>query len=331
MTVKTLRWLRFVAILWVIGAVFFLAARALDVDELRHTLREARWGYAVPSTALNVLTVGIIVLRWHTLLNFRARYLDCLSANQVGAYMNNLLPFRLGDFTRSYLLRRHAPELSVVAILSSIGAELTFDMMILMILLAGVVTLLPLPALLTQAGALLAVLTAAAAVGVFTLGRSDHAVERLVRPLARRWLPDGLQKPLLHMVERVQDGLSSLRSNRQVLIVLALTLLGYTVQVVSNGLLLKVFIADAPSYAGLVALVGAGVGLALPLLPGSAGTYELAVALALTSIGIEPTAAAAFALVLRGQQFGMTLVLGSFFMLKEGVNIKELRQAAEAR
>jgi uncharacterized membrane protein YbhN (UPF0104 family) len=69
--------------------------------------------------------------------------------------------------------------------------------------------------------------------------------------------------------------------------------------------------------------------LALPLLPGSAGTYELAVGLALSSIGIEPEVAAAFALVLHAQQVSITLVTGSLSMLREGVSLREIRRAAD--
>ena len=325
---RTFSPLRVIVTLVFIVLMMALAAQALDFDEFTEALRDANWIYLIPSTVLNVMTVGIIVLRWQTLLNRRAGFFDCLSANQIGAHLNVLLPLRLGDFTRSYLIRRHAPELSMIAILSSIGAELTFDMLVLMLLLALVLLVLPLPGLLTSAGLLLAVLTTIAAVSIFSLARSDWMIRMIIHPLAARFLPDKMQNWILGAVERIQDGLSSLRSNRQIAFMMSLTLLGYAVQVISNWLLLRVFLDDVALSAGLVALVGSGVGLALPLLPGSAGTYELAVTLALSSTGIDPEEAAAFALILHGQQVVMTIVFGSLFMLREGVSIHELRDAS---
>jgi hypothetical protein len=52
--------------------------------------------------------------------------------------------------------------------------------------------------------------------------------------------------------------------------------------------------------------------------------------LALSSIGIEPEVAAAFALVLHAQQVSVTLVTGSLSMLREGVSLQEIRSAADA-
>src|SRR5690606_27000734 len=130
------------------------------------------------------------------------------------------------------------------------------------------------------------------------------------------------------LVERVHDGLGTLKSNRQVMIILGITILGYAIQVISNWLLLLVFMDDVPVYAGAVALVGAGVGLALPLLPAAAGTYQLAVALALASMGVEAEVAAAFGVLLHAQQFIVTLVMGNLFLIREGVKVRELQNAA---
>jgi uncharacterized protein (TIRG00374 family) len=179
---------------------------------------------------------------------------------------------------------------------------------------------------LTGAGAVLAIATVIAVAGVLTLARGDEIVDQFLG-----WLPQRVEAFILGILHRMRDGLSSLRSNRQIGIVLLWTISGYAIQVFSNRLLLQAFWEDAQLSAGLVALVGSGLGLALPLLPGSTGTYELAVTLALTSLGIEAEAAAAFALVLHGQQVAITILMGSLFTLREGVSLGELRRAAQQR
>lgn len=315
--------------LLVMAIILFLAANTLEVDELETTLADARYGYLIPSSLLNVITVGVIVWRWHILLGRRAQFWDCMAANQIGAYLNTLLPMRLGDFTRAYVLRRHVPALSMIEILATIGAELTFDMLVLMLLLAAVLLVLPLPPLLTSAGAVLAIVTVVAVVGVLSLARSEFFLARIIQPLVNRLLPARFGHVVLGIVERMQGGLSVLRSNQQLVVVFCITVLGYAIQVISNWLLLLTFLDDVPLYAGLIALVGAGVGLALPLLPASTGTYQLAVALALSSIGIAAEPAAAYAVLLHAQQIVITLVMGNLFLLREGMSVKELRQAAQ--
>jgi uncharacterized protein (TIRG00374 family) len=313
--------------LGLLALIGLLARQALDWGEVGAALRGARWAYLIPSTLLNLVTLGLIILRWQHLLGFRTGFQNCLWANQVGAYMNTLLPFRLGDLTRSYLLRRHVPDLSPIAILSSIGAELTFDMLILMLLLAALVLLLPLPPLLTQAGALLAVLTLLAVLGVLILGRGEGPGLRWLAGLLHRFLPARLAAPAEHLLGRVQEGLSSIQDNRILARVLALTVGGYILQIISNQLLVLMFLPDPPLYAGLLVLVGAGLGMALPLLPASAGTYELAVTLALASSGVAPEAAAVVAVVLRAQQLGMTVILGSLGLMREGLSLGQVQAA----
>ncbi len=313
--------------LLVMLGILALAAAVLDVDRLQTVLAEARWGYLVPSTLLNLVTLAIIIWRWWLILGREARLVDCFTANQISAYLNLILPLRLGDISRAVVLRRHAPHLSMVGILSTVGAELTFDMLILMTLLAGLLLFLPLPPLLTTAGGVLAIGTTVAVLGVLALARSDALLTRIIRPLAARLLPERLAQGVVGIAARARDGLATLRDNRQVVALLLISLLNYAIQAVSNWLLLLVFLEDASLAAGLVALVGAGLGLALPLLPGSTGTYQLAVALALGSLGIAPEEAAAFAVVLHAQQNGITLVTGNLSMLREGVSVAEIRRA----
>ena len=328
---RILSTVRILLTLGVMSVGLFIVLRAIDLDSLQDTLSTARWAFLIPSSLLNLITTGLIVYRWRYTLENRAGFVDCYAANQIGAYLNTFLPLRLGDFTRSYVLQRHVPELSKVAILASIAVELTLDMVILLLLLAVVLIILPLPTLLTSAGALLAFLTMVAVVSLFSLARNDWLVERLIRPLAGRWLPQGLADMGLSLIERAQDGIRSLRSNRKLATLLLLTVLNYAMQVISNWLLLKAFLPDASLETGLLALVGAGMGLALPLLPGAAGTYELAVGLALASLGIDAEVAAAFALVLHGQQIVITLITGGGMMLREGLSMQELRAAAEVQ
>lgn len=323
-----LKRLRYVAAVILVIVVALGVAQKLDVVSLLETVRDANYLYLIPSTLINIAVAANIVLRWQNLLNGRAAFMECFAANQIGAYLNNILPLRMGDFARSYVLRRRVPHLSMVAILSSIGAELTMDMLILMLLLALVLLTLPLPPLLVSAGGLLAVATGVAAAAVFALSRSDRLIEVVIRPLVRRILPHRLQEKVLHLVEHMRDGLASLRSNRQLAYLMLLTVNGYLLQILANWFLLRVFLEEVSLQAALVALIGTGVGLALPLLPSSAGTYELAIVLALSALHIDTESATAYALLMRTQQFTITAVIGSLFMLKEGLSVTELRQAA---
>jgi len=315
---------RLILLALLLGGALFFVTRLLEPRTLWETLRGGAWSYALPSTALNALTVGVIVWRWRTLLNGEAGFWACYRANQIGAYGNNWLPFRMGDLIRTWVITRRYPYLGRPRVLASIGAELTLDMAVLMILLALVVSVLPLPPLLTQAGLLLAALTALAVTGVFALAwfsppapKPQAPTSFLGRAVVLAW----------GVFTGIQAGVRPLRQGRRLLAVAALTLLGYAVQIVSNALLLRVFWPSADLAAGLVALVGAGMGLALPLLPGSAGTYQAAVILALSSLGVPLETATAYALLLHGQQILLTALMGNLCLAYEGLSLGAVQKA----
>jgi uncharacterized protein (TIRG00374 family) len=67
---------------------------------------------------------------WHTLLRRRAAYRDVFFTLNEGYLINNILPFRLGEVARAYLLGRKA-HLSFWDVLSTVLIERFLDLALL--------------------------------------------------------------------------------------------------------------------------------------------------------------------------------------------------------
>lgn len=303
------------------------ALQNLNPRQLWAELRAARWEYLALSTLLGVFTYMILSYRWRILLHRRPTYLDTFSAFQVGVYVNILLPLRAGDLARAYLIHRKAPDYSVLSVLSSIGAGLVLDMLAMASLMPLVLWVLPFPPAMRAASLALALLSLLIAGTLIPLARHDTWLSHQFYPWSRRYLAEARARALLQTLEQLRAGFAGLRDNRALAECLALTILAYGLQGLANWCLLLSLEPEAGLLGGYIAMVGAGIGLAVPLLPGSVGTYEAAITAALAATGISAEASLLASLLFRAQQTLIIMALGSVFLVREGLSLGELQTA----
>src|SRR3546814_5550965 len=95
---------------------------------------------------------------------------------------------------------------------------------------------------------------------------------RLMSPL-----PERLSLRLQDLIPAFVDGMSSLRTNREALRVVAISLLAWLVEVAFYWLMARAFGMDLDIHSALVLMIAANLVVSLPLTPWSVGPYELAV------------------------------------------------------
>lgn len=126
-------------------AVYFFIARLKNPAEMWKTLREARVGLVLLAALVNFTFFFTRSLRWQLFLRpTRAvGYWPVFRATCIGFMANNLIPARVGEIARPYILHRkeHIPFTKVLA--TSVGLERPFDMVGLVLLMLLTWPLLP--------------------------------------------------------------------------------------------------------------------------------------------------------------------------------------------
>lgn len=117
----------------------YLALRGVDPQDLWVAVSSFNWWWAVPFTALTLFSMWLRAWRWRYFLLPTA---DLSTARlfgpmMAGFAMNGLLPARLGEFARAYVLGRKE-NLPFSRIFGTIVVERIFDMFILLGLLVYV-------------------------------------------------------------------------------------------------------------------------------------------------------------------------------------------------
>ena len=106
-------------------------------DEVAAAFAKANYFYVVPSVGLIGLLYVCRVLRWRIFLNHlqKVSYLDLASATCIGFMANCVLPVRVGELIRPFILYRRAKLKLGHAMGSALGLERVFDVVGLAVLL----------------------------------------------------------------------------------------------------------------------------------------------------------------------------------------------------
>jgi uncharacterized protein (TIRG00374 family) len=288
--------------LWMAGILLSLIALALAVrgvrwDDVWAALRGANGPLVVLALMTVLLTTLAKANRWQWLLypeHRRVRLRDVLAALLVGQMLNTLVPARAGDLARVYHLGAQY-QVSKAAVLGSVVAEKTMDMV--MLALCALVTLpwLYLVAGVQESMLALTVTAVAALLAVIALAWSgERLIERLAPWLAR--LPRG--ERLARLARAGVNGLQVLRSGRASLITWLWSLAVYILAASTNYVLFAAMDLRLPVYVGLLLMVVLHIGAAPPALPGRIGVFHGIAVLTLTAFGISSSMALAYGALL---------------------------------
>ena len=297
-----------------------LAARGVSVSVVTTALAQVRWGWGILGVACVVLASLAKAARWRSLFYPHAiRLARVWAIFLIGQMINVVLPTRMGEVGRIYMIGESEP-ISKMTVLSSVIVEKVADMVMLVLALA-MLGLWP-----TQAAVAfpswmrksLLGLGFTAVAGLSILALCAHYGERLWR-LGHRAL-----QPLPAQVRAradawVRSGLSGFgvlrhwQVNVQVwgwsLVIWCLATLSHYFVFVAMGLSLSI-------YAALFLLTVILVGVTVPT-PGKLGVFHYLCVLTLSLFNVGRDAAFSYGIVMHLVAFAPVTILGLAFLWGE--------------
>jgi uncharacterized protein (TIRG00374 family) len=316
------------------GGALWLTLRGKDLGGIVQALRDADYRYLwlyLPFLAL--IHLGRTV-RWGILLEPVAKVpfgrLNAISA--VGFLALAILPFRLGEFARPYLVAER-PKLRVSAALSSVVVERVADGLFTGLLL--VASLLALPdgtpgiRVLRTGGAIVSLAFAAVLVFLVVAYRNRslavRIVSRLLSPVSPR-----IAGRAAGMLDAFIHGLRLVPSRAKVALFFLLTAAYWGVNAWGMSVLARGFGFRLDAVAACAILGVLVVGVMIPAGPGMVGTFQGAVVLGLGLFAPHEqvaTSGVAYANVLWAAQLGFQAVLGVFFLFSRHIQLGRIFSA----
>jgi len=162
---------------------------------------------------------------------------------------------------------------------------------------------------------------------LFYAYRANTVVE-IVRRLSG-FLPGRFRVRLLRQIEVGSTGLHALRDGRLVLQLLATSLVQWLLMWACVSLSLQAVGIHVAAVVPFMILVLIMVGTSLPNSPGFVGSIQLAYALALRPLGVDPAAAIAASVFFHVLTYTSVVLVGATFMQRIGLNREQLREAIQ--
>lgn len=299
-----------------------------DLSELWSALRSANYIYVVPAALCTATSYLLRTARWQRILlpTRRIAYRRLLSVLMIGFMANNLLPARLGEVVRAYVLGRRE-TISKSLSFATIMLERLLDGVTLLAVLGALALLMPLPdwgqELAYIAGAVFLVATLGI---VFLLLREDLA-GRVIH-LVLRPLPSALATKVAEKADSFIMGLHALRGGRAVLELIALSIAVWSVEATFYYLVLTAFNIGLPlpvlALAASLLLVVVNLGIMLPSAPGYIGTFQFFGLLALGVFGVQHELALSATIVAHGVQYVLVTAVGLAYFGRENLSFRTL-------
>lgn len=314
-----------VAIGFLISGLFlFLALRGFDAGQAGQALRSAFWPFLALAAAFNVTANILRGFRWKTLLglprSFNPRPL--LTSLLIGYLVSNVLPSRLGELARIYVLDKKA-RVSKSTSAATIVVERITDALLLTFLLGILSFFLPLPEVIKQGSLVLGLASATVALLLTLLAYRSEPFKGLLRKALGR-LSDGLAEKAERITELFVEGLGVLREGPQAISMLAFTVVIWAMEMVSTGLVLAAFGLGLPPVAPMFVLVVISLSQAIPAAPGSLGTFEFFAATALLPFAVEQSQALGIVIVLHALVYLVNSTMGLVSLWVESLSFREL-------
>ena len=306
--------LRFVLSFGISAVLVVLLVRSVDAQSLGSALGAADWRLIAPAVGLYFVAAGLRSARWGVLLPEHSVSTPVLfRALMVGFTVNNLLPVRMGEVARAYLLARwcHIPYGSTLA---SLVVERVLDGLSLSALLLVALLFVPAPGYLLVAGVLAAgVFTSGAVVVALAAWRSSTLL-RLVGWVAGL-LPPRIGVRIEALAANFTRALELVHGRARFARLIGLSLLAWCCE-------LSLFFVLMPSFGlplsyPLAFLVGSAANFAtlIPSSPGYVGTFDGALITVLRdTVGVAAGPATAYAIVVHATLFVPVVIVGTLVL-----------------
>ena len=295
------KWMFWLGILISVVLLYF-SMRGLKLAEAWEALKTARYLWVIPGIAIYFVAVWMRAWRWHYLL----RPLKKISTNSmfpivcIGYMGNNIYPARAGEVLRAAILKKRE-GVPISASLATIIVERVFDGVVM---LAFIFLNLGQLSTLTSSSGYIGSIREVAVYGaiifiavliIFLVAAMlPHQTRRIADWIIDRFIPVKIRPKVSGLTHRFLDGLESLRSPADALMIFISSFIIWLLETVKYWFVMHAFPFEVSFFALMLMNGIANLATTLPSAPGYIGTFEAATIAVLVAYGISQEISAGY-------------------------------------
>ena len=304
----------------------WLAARGIDWSQFGEALRQTRFVYLIPAVVLTMLGHFSRAVRWKYMM---APVKPCKirplwAATAIAFMVNNLLPARLGELVRAFVIGR-SQNVSRSASFATIVYERVVDVFVLIILLWFCMVRISGPEWLARSAEILVVFNVALFFLLWAMvrwrQRFRELIARLVRPL-----PPETQQRMHDSADAFVVGLGVVTKPAATLPISVLSIAVWGCAVAAVWFCLLAFNLRLPPLTSILIIVLTSLGSMIPSAPAFLGTLQYACVIGLGVYGVDRSQALAFSAVYHATQFVPITLAGLYYAWRSHLHWRELSE-----
>jgi conserved hypothetical protein len=314
-------------------SLFFLVLlfRKIDFAQLLSTLKSLDWRYLLAAIFITFVSYSLRAVRWHYLVLplKKAAPRNLLAATIICYMANNLLPARLGEFIRAYLLAEKE-NLEASSVFATLVLDRLFDGFSVLIILLFTFFTVKLPSgmenvqrgLVTGGYVTFALYVTVIIFLLFLKRRTVTTLSftsKLLKPF-----PEKVSGKVIPVLGSFISGIRLTSNPKELFALVFSSALIWGTAVWPVDLLLKAFRIDLPIAASMFILVFLVFAVMVPASPGYIGTYHAACMYGLMAFNVPKELALSVAIVIHSINFFPIIMIGFLFLWKDGISFSSL-------
>jgi glycosyltransferase 2 family protein len=312
-----------------ISAFFlYLVLPGLHLPDVWRSLQEANYWWLLPGIAVYFVGLWARTWRWHYML----RHLKPVPLRRlfpvvcIGYFGNNVYPARAGEVIRSYVLRRKE-NIALSSSLATVIIERIFDGLVMLLFVFLALPFAPLPVNFRNLVIILTVLLLLATVIFVWMAANPHHLARFYSWLASRLLPERIRLRTDDIYERFMQGLQSLTSPSDVVMIFATSVVIWLMETVKYWFVMHAFPFEV-NFVVLMLMNGlVNLATTLPSAPGYIGTFDVPGIETLAAFGVERSLAASYTFTLHAALWFPVTVVGAYYFWREQLRWQDFKKA----
>ena len=286
---------------FIISSIFvYYALKDFNLDQFISSVKQSDFQFIFLSMIILIIVVHLRSLRWQFLINKDININNLYIAQLIGSMGNNILPFRFGEFLKSYYLEKKS-GISKYEAFGSIILERVLDFLGLGFLF---LMLIPSQVLYKLNNIYLIIIILVIIISIIAFIMSLYLNDR----------NDFINRRASRVMKEILSGFSNMNYS-SLFYVLLLTLFIWTSYLFVVYIMQKAFMLNLGISGSILLLVISTIILSVPSLPGNIGTFEGAVVYALSLYGIEDSFG--FGFILHSVSYIPYTLLGLIYFLRE--------------
>jgi uncharacterized protein (TIRG00374 family) len=296
----------------------------IHIQELFQHMTRIRWSLVALGILFDILSYLCTGLRWHLLLRPLGRIpvWRTTQAIYAGLFLNEVLPMRIGELARAYLVSLWLPA-EFVRVIPSMALERLSEGIWLALGIGITAIFVPLPQNLVRSADILGIIVlAATGLFVFFIIRGRKIPEKKTVSEASH---GRLFESIASIFRRLGSGFQDIGMSPALYGAFLCTLGLFTCQAISFWFIMWAYGIEVSFWVGAAVLLIVLFGTALPNAPANVGSYQFFCVLGLTVFGVDKTLAAGFSVVVFILLTLPLVIIGFFALGQSGMTLSSLK------